>query len=423
MDTSPLPPGVDLLVALALVLLNGYFVAAEFALVKVRASRLADLAERRRPFAATAVALAGRLGHSLAGAQLGITLTSLALGWLGEPAFARLLAGPLASIGIGGAVLHPLAFGLAFGTITLIHITVGEQVPKLLAIARPEAFALAIAPGMRAFLVVTRPAVALINLVSNGIVRLFGVHAADLSEERVHTETELQFLLAASEHSGVLDAVEQDLASNSLGLGDLTLAAIMIPRVAIVGIADDLSLARARAVAVESRHDWLPVFRGGSADDISSVIDWHSLFLAADGSDWLALAKPVQLLPASVSATFALARLRLAGNEMAVVLDEYGGTAGLVTVRTLYDVVTREVISIDGPAEISGRLPIRVVEDLIGAELADEDTATLGGLVTARLGRFARPGDTVALGAWTVTVIKVAPRRGTVEMLRLERTA
>lgn len=275
---------------------------------------------------------------------------------------------------------------------------------------------------MRLFLILAMPAVAIINVISNAIVRVFGVRAGDLSDDRVHTETELKFLLAASEMGGILDPVEQDLASNSLELGDITLGDIMVPRMRVIGIADNCDLADAREVAIRSGHDWLPVFRGGSTDDICGVIDWHSLFRAVDGSAWLPLVTAVQFLPKSAPATYALSKLRSAGSEMAVVLDEFGGTAGLVTVRTLYDEVTREESILDGPTEIAGRLPVRFVEEMVGANLPAGAT-TIGGLVTASLGRFARVGDTVALGDWTATVLRVVARRGTVEAVRLERTA
>ncbi len=420
MEDTPIPPDVAIPVAIGLILANGFFVASEFALVKVRHSRLQELADRGSGLARQAQRLTGRLDLYLAAAQLGITVASLSLGWIGEPAVAALLQGPLAQLGIPESWSLPISIALGLFIITALHITIGEQVPKMLAIVRPERWALIVTPGLRLFYLLASPAIRLLNATSNGLLRLLRVPARALHEEPAHSDQELRILLAAAGRSGILDPIERALADRSLVLGDVTLDEIMIPRVAIRAIRDELTLADARARAIASGHDWLPVYHE-TIDDIVGVVEWRDLF-GADDPDWRSRVREVLYLPQGVSASVALARLRATRSEMAILLDEYGGTAGLVTIRTLYEEVTRPETGWDPSTEVPGRTPLRIVEDLVGAEAPEEEAAeaaTIGGYVVARLGRFAAAGDEVSLGRWMIRVTRVDPRRQLIAGVRL----
>lgn len=402
--TGGLDPFVGIAIALGLVAANGFFVSAEFALVKARADRLEELARRRR-FARLATRLLERLDHSLSVAQLGITLASLALGWVGEPAVAALIRSPLATLGLGESFVTPIAVVLAFSGITAMHIVAGEQVPKLVAIAEPERIVLLVAPGMRLFGLLVAPAVDLLAAISGRVTRLLGVR--DIGEgEAARSDRELRTLLAASGEAGALDEVEQELAERSVGLGALDLGDIMVPRVAIVAIGRDEGIEEARRIALEEGHDWLPVY-GEDLDDIVGVIEWRALF-APNGSEWGARIGEPLFLPDSMAASDALERFVAEGARLAVVLDEHGGVAGLVTKATLYEVLTGHTPDLgSAPLPVEGSLAVHLLEEMLGRDLPDE-AATVGGLITAILGRFARVGDEVEIPGARLRVLELA---------------
>ncbi len=185
-DPLLLPVEVSLPLTAVLIFLNGFFVASEFALVKARRARIASLSDQGSHVARATSAILRRLDVYLAAAQLGITLASLALGWIGEPAVAAVLREPLADAGVDDRWLHPLSFAVGFGLITMLHITLGEQVPKMWAIARPEGMALGVTPGLRLFYIVALPAIRLLNGLSNGVLRLFGLRPVSEEDRGAH---------------------------------------------------------------------------------------------------------------------------------------------------------------------------------------------------------------------------------------------
>ena len=332
MTQDGIPPAVGLPIAFLLVLLNGFFVAAEFAIVKVRGTRLSELAAAGSPAARQASAIVGRLDAYLAATQLGITMASLALGWIGEPAVASVIEAPLHDVGLSDEGVEVVAFGTGFGLITLFHITLGELAPKSIAIARPEATTLVIAWPLRAFTTVMWPFIWTLNGFAGVLLRLVGIRPASESE-MAHTDEELRLLLASSREHGVIDTIEQELATRSLELGEHSVRSVMVPRTAMVALAADLPLEEARRHAIAGRHSRLPVYRD-SPDDVIGYVEWVDLF---DGGDdpWVARLRPIPIVPRSISASEALSTIRDAGAELALVLDEYGGTAGIITIRDL----------------------------------------------------------------------------------------
>lgn len=415
-----LSPELGIPLAVALILVNGFFVASEFALVKVRRSRLEELAEGGSRGARQAQGILRRLDFYLAASQLGITVASLALGWVGEPVVAGILTGPLTAVGVGSAFIPIISVAVGFLLITALHISLGEQVPKMLAIARPERWAVFVAPGLRAFSLVARPAIVALNLVSNQVVRVLGVDPSALKEETIHSDQELQLLLAASQEHGLLDAIEQELATNALELGDRSAAEIMTPRVAVAALADDLTLEEARVIAVHSGHDRLPLYHE-TIDDITGVVEWRDLY-RTDDEAWATRARPVPYVPETASASLALARMRAAGTEMAVVVDEYGGTAGIITLRTFFEQVAGQDAAWEPSREIPGGLPLRVVEELLDSHPGDVEATTVAGYVFEKLGRPAEVGDRVPFGRWTLTVERIAPERNVAAAVRASET-
>ncbi len=399
MDQSPSYLGV--LVAFGLVLVNGFFVAAEFAIVKVRQTRLTELSSQGNRLAPRAHRIAGRLDAYLAATQLGITIASLGLGWIGEPAVASLIEEPLARLGLGEAAIEVIAFGLAFGFITVLHITLGELAPKSLAILRPERTALAVAWPLDVFYFVMRPAIVLLNGTANLLLRLIGLNPATESEA-AHSDVELRLLLASSGEHGIIDPVEQELASRSLTLGDLSVRDVLVPRTALDALPIRLSGEEARRLALLFRRSRLPVY-ADSLDDIRGVIDWPDLF-AEPASGWAARIRPLLVVPESLAASAALARLLDARTDVALVLDEYGGTAGLLTYRDLVgEIAQREILS---AGHLAGDTPVHLVEESLGIRMGESEATTIGGFLVERLGRMAATGDEVQIGDWLFRVVE-----------------
>jgi CBS domain containing-hemolysin-like protein len=395
------PSYIGLLVAFCLVLVNGFFVAAEFAIVKVRQTRLAELANEGNRLAPRAQRITARLDAYLAATQLGITIASLGLGWIGEPAVAALIEEPLARLGLGETAIEVIAFGLAFSFITILHITLGELAPKSLAILRPERTALVVAWPLDVFYFVMRPAIVLLNGTANLLLRLVGVNPATESEA-AHSDVELRLLLASSGEHGVIDPIEQELASRSLTLGDLSVRDVMVPRTALDAIPINSSGEEARREALTLRRSRLPVY-DDSLDDIRGVIEWPDLF-AEPVTGWIARIKPVLVLPETIPASLALRRLLDAHTDVALVLDEYGGTAGLLTYRDLVgEVAQREVLS---AGHLAGDTPVHLVEESLAIDMGDSEATTIGGYLAERLRRIPLPGDEVEVGEWRFRVIE-----------------
>ncbi len=390
---------VGLFIAFVLVLVNGFFVAAEFAIVKVRQTRLAELAARGNRLAPRAQRIAHRLDAYLAATQLGITIASLGLGWIGEPAVALLIEEPLRGLGVGEAAIEVMAFGLGFGFITILHITLGELAPKSVAIMRPERTALVVAWPLDVFYFVMRPAIILLNGTANLLLRLVGLHPAS-ETEAAHSDIELRLLLASSGEQGVIDSVEQELASRSLTLGDLSVRDVHVPRTALDAVSIHLSAEEARTQAIALRRSRLPVY-GDSIDDIRGVIEWPDLFAEPAGA-WVSRVKPLIVLPETITASSALARLIDAGTDAALVLDEYGGTAGFLTYRDLVgELAGRNVIS---AGHLPGDTSVHLIEESLGIRMGESEATTIGGLLVERLGRMALPGDEVQVGEWLFRV-------------------
>jgi len=420
------------------VLLNGFFVAAEFALVKVRESRIEQLARDGSRAAPTVQHILRHLDRYLSACQLGITLASLVLGALGEPAVSVLLVAAAASLGLpvaADAGWVPIAsIALAFTIITMLHMTVGEQAPKMWALRRSESMALATGPTLRAFTFVFGPFIVAINRISNGLLRLIGL-PADLGHEASHSAEEIRSILSLSALAGHISEQELELTENVFRLVDLEVRHIVVPRVEVDYLTLEHSLEENLERIRTSGHSRLPLCEIG-LDTIVGLVgarDVLGVALRGEKPDLRALARPPVFVPDTMALASLLRELQAAREHCAVVLDEHGTAIGLAfredaleeIVGPLGDEFDEDeplVVALDGGAyELPGRMALPEAEALLELELPDderEEEDTIGGHVTARLGRLPKRGDRVRVGRYVATVIDASRRRA--QRLRLE---
>lgn len=417
---------VGLLAVFALVLANGFFVATEFALVSVRRTRIQQLAAEGDPRAPGVLDLLSHLDTYIAATQLGITISSLALGWIGEPAVATLLHGLFAHlpIEVGSATSHAISFVLAFSFVTSLHIVIGELAPKSLALQRSEATALWVARPIHWFLVVFRPVIAFLNWIGNRVVTLIGIDPAS-GHELVQSAEELMLAVDASREAGLVNETAHDLVGRAFSFTDMQARHVMVPRTEVVALPVDATLDDVIALSNESSHTRLPVFEGDS-DHIIGIIKIKKLmpfFLdraRATASVTNTVTAPARfdirehmaepmLVPETLAASEVLTQMREGQVQMAVVIDEYGGTAGIVT---LQDIVTHLIGRIqeeddegerdhrdpDGVLHLDGLTNLAELRERFGIDLqtGEYDVETLGGYVFFSLGRPAVVGDEVA---------------------------
>jgi CBS domain containing-hemolysin-like protein len=420
---------------IVLVLANGFFVSAEFAIVAVRRSRLQQLAEEGRRGAKAAREVVRHLDRYIAACQLGITMASLALGWIGEPALARHLEPLLLPIAgrFAWASAHGIAVGAAFTVITALHIVLGELAPKGLALQHPEGTTLWVSRPLHWFYNVFRWPIGVLNAVGNAVLRMFGMRPAS-GEELVHSAEELDLLLQASEQAGEVEPAEARIASRAFQFADITAGELLTPRTEVEAVPVASTLPDLLARAREVRHSRLPVYED-SLDHILGVLYLRDLFrfLGPDHPrfDVRAVLRPALTVPTTKRADALLDEMRAARQELAVVVDEYGGTAGVVTLHDLLEGLVGRIdeeppvpgeratplaAAPDGSQLFDGLTRLRDFEDATGIEVPEEDRQaadTLGGLIMLRLGRLPRAGDEVELGG----------RRLRVERLRRHRVA
>ena len=401
-----------LVVVVLLVAANALFVAAEFSFITVdRATveRQAEAGDRR-----SAGLLKGlrSLSTQLSGAQLGITVTSLVVGFIAEPAIATLLRGPLGLIGLPDAAAVGVAVALALLIATAVQMVFGELVPKNWAIAQPLRIARAVAGPQRAFTTATRPLLRFLNGTANKILRLMGLEPAEeLASAR--SPQELVSLVDRSQQEGTLHASTAQLVARSIEFGSRTAADAMTPRPRVRFLAADAPVSEVVVTAAGTGHARFPVTRGG-VDDVVGVVHFkHALAVPHEQRDACTIGQVmvgVPAVPETMELDPLLVMLREQGLQLAVVVDEYGGTAGIVTLEDLVEEIVGEIAdeqdrsasrlqqSPDGSWSLSGLVRPDEAGGLLGLELPEpEHSDTLGGLLAERLGRLPQVGDTITL--------------------------
>jgi len=416
-----------------LVLVNGFFVASEFALVRVRRQRMEALAEEGKAGAALTLRILEEISKYLSSCQFGITLASLGIGFLGEPAIAALVEPAL-----GGVVSHGIAVVIAlvfaYTISTVLHITIGEQVPKIWAIVSAEEMARRIARPLHWFTILFQPAIVALNAASNGILRLGGIKADEATAEEGGTPKELKLLIAESLSGGQLDAGEAGMLTGVFHLHEQEARQVMTPFPAVVTVDTSEDVETALRRCVSSGHTRLVVTEDENPDRVKGLVHVNSLVrqLMAEGPE--ASLEPfvhdAPIVPETKPLDDLLADLQRQRAALAVVVDEYGRTAGVVTVEDIVEEVVGEIEDETDPAGgavrrlANGDWFVRghvAVNDLIdyGVELPAESEAynSVGGFVFAELGRLPRRGDTVRADGYSIRVESVRENR--VEAVRI----
>jgi CBS domain containing-hemolysin-like protein len=413
---------VPLLIIAGLVLLNGLFVAAEFAFVGAPRAAI----ERRAAAGDRRVLRIREILHNprsqdryLATAQIGITIASLGLGMYGEEVVAGWLEAPFERLGVLGPVAaHGVASFIAVMVMTYVHIVVGEMVPKSIALQRAEQTAVLVSPLMRAIWIAFYPLVMLLNGIGNAILRLFGVERQHGSVEQYHTAEELRYIVRESLEGGKLGDESGRVLQELLDFGDLTAAEVMVPRVHVVAIPLDASREEVRDLLVSSPHTRYPVYRD-DLDDVVGVLhvkDVLRLLTQDEEPDGYPL-RPVPYVPETSRVDVVLAAMRREHTQLAIILDEHGGTAGLVSVEDLFEEVVGEIeeeaerphswSDDGGRLHVAGTFRIEEVGERFGTELEHEDVDTVSGLVLTLLDRPPEVGDAVSYDGVVFEVLAV----------------
>lgn len=383
---------LNLFFVLLLVFFNGVFVAAEFSLVKMRQSRLTQLVSEGNRLAGYALRVNKKLDSYLSATQFGITLASLGLGWIGEPAISELLVGPLMfRMGITDPTLiGTVSVVLGFCIITFLHIVLGELAPKSLAIQKTEGAALLLSAPLMAFYKIFFPFIWLLNASANGLLKLFGVHPAG-EAEAAHSEEEIRILMNQSAKSGVIDKDEMKLMDNIFEFSDLLAREIMLPRTDMDCLYTNNTLEENLRIISDTKHSRYPI----AVEDKDQIIGFVHItdFLLADTDhqkELTSLVRPILNVPESMEISHVLRLMQKKHAQLTLVVDEYGGTAGMLTaeeileeiVGELYDEfederpgveIQEDVISVDG------RMLIEDVNDLTGVIIEDDEVDSIGG--------------------------------------------
>lgn len=408
-----------------LVCLNGFFVASEFAIVKVRESQLTALIGRGVKQAEVARHVTTHLDAYLSATQLGITLASLALGWVGEPFIAHMLHPVFLAAGITShAAITSISFAFAFATITFLHIVIGELAPKSLAIRKPVPTTLWVSRPLKLFHTLFRPAIWVLQGTANFLLkRFFGIEPV-AEHELAHTEEELRLLLAESGKARVLSSAGASISARAFDLRHLTARDITTPRPEVVfldaadGYAENLRLAK------RSGHTRFPLCRGHLDDAIGLIHIKDMIALASEPAPRLeAIRRELPAVPEMMTLEKLLDVFLTRRAHLALVVDEFGGGTGIVTLDNVieelvgeiqdeFDVEARDFERIN-PDEfhVRARLPLHELRKLAGLELENSDVTTVGGYVTSVLGHLPIEGEIVQIGEYRATVLKADRRR------------
>jgi CBS domain containing-hemolysin-like protein len=406
---------VPVLVCTVLILLNGLFVAAEFAIVgapRATIERLADGGSRSARLVRRILDDPREQDRFIATAQLGITAASLGLGMYGEHLLAEWLAGVFGAWFEASGLerwiaAHAVASVIAIAVLTYFHIVVGEMVPKSLALSRADRTVLWIAPPMRALQYVLYPLVAALNGVGNGLLRLVGIERHGGGHEQVRTPEELAFIVRESQAGGLLRSESASVVQELLEFGDLTAGEVMVPRVRVTGIPLGAGADQLRRTLETRPHTRYPVY-DGTLDQIVGMLHVKDMLRCLPGCPPLTISqvRAVPFLPESAGVERVMAAMRQANAQLVVVMDEHGGTAGIITVEDLFEEVVGDIGEdaleepeirrvAEGCVRALGTARVEDVGSALGVALEHEDVDSVSGLVLALLGRPPQLGDRV----------------------------
>ncbi|WP_041749543.1 hemolysin family protein [Brevibacillus brevis] len=408
----------NLILVMILVLLNGFFVATEFAIVKVRESRIAQLAAEGNKRAVDVERVLHNLDAYLSACQLGITLASLGLGWLGEPAIAHLLHPVFGYFHLNETVVTSISFIIAFSLITFLHIVLGELAPKTLAIQYSEKVVLAVAKPIQLFYKIMYPFIQMLNWSASHFLGLF--HISLEPHQEAHTEEEIRILVNESHKSGLIDQTELMLVDNIFDFSETMAREIMVPRtdMVVLNLRDPFD-ENVKHVQ-NGRFTRYPVVDGDKDHVVGSlhIKDMLTGLLEGESHDLQTFMRPILTVPETISISRLLTMLQKQRGQMAIIIDEYGGTAGLVTLEDImeeivgdiqdeFDDERPEVERSDGMLSLDGRMLLEEAGDYLDIELESSDVDTLAGWIYMQIDHPPRVGDRVREGKYEFIVGEV----------------
>lgn len=415
---------IDIIIVFLLVFMNGFFVAAEFAMVKVRKSRVETLVIEGNTNAKHTLKVVNDLNSYLSGCQLGITLASLGLGWVGEPALSNMLSPFLNMFNISEVTAHSISFILAFSIITGFHIVLGELVPKSLAIITAEKIAMYTALPLIMFYNLTYPIMWLFNHTTNFILKIFGFSQMDEHEE-AHTDEEIKLLVEESYKHGLIDKTELTFVDNIFDFSEKTVKDIMIPRTDMTCIFLEDSFDEIIEYALAEQLTRYPVCND-SKDNISGFIhikDLYRLKIEGNNENIQSIVREIKFVPESMSISELLKIFKKEKIQIAIVIDEYGGTFGLVTIEDIleeivgeiqdeFDEETEEIKKTkDGNYIVDGKVHIEYINELLDIEIEMEHIDTIGGWIYSQLKSYPQVNDKINYKEYEFIILKCDSKR------------
>jgi putative hemolysin len=412
-----LPWHIGLLIVAALLLANGLFVAAEFALVTVRRTRMEMLADEGQASARRVMRALGNLDYFVAASQLGITMASIALGFVGEPVLAGLIEPPVERVvgSFAPAISHTLAIAVAFFFVTSLHIVIGEFVPKSIALQEPERTATAISGPMSLFVRVFGPAIWLLNATGNTLLRMVGVAVDPITDTPLAAD-DLALTMESSASAGLISRRELDLAQHALELESTDAGHVMIPRNEIAAISQDASREEVLRLMAGHRHTRYPVYEG-DLDAITGILNAKHVLLDDDpDGDWRRHVQPPIILPESADVLEVIGKTEPGKNELVILVDEYGGTAGILS---LFDIAEHlagrlpEDLEAEDPAIprlpdgsllLSGQTRLTMLAERFAVDLEEDEVHTIAGVVMEQLGHIPVVGESVVVDGYELVV-------------------
>jgi CBS domain containing-hemolysin-like protein len=423
----------EIFLTFLLVFLNGFFVAAEFALVKVRMSQLEMRIQGGSRLAALAKSILGNLDAYLSASQLGITLASLGLGWIGEDVASQIVTSIFHLVGVEAepALAHRIAGPVAFVMITVLHIILGEQAPKWLAIQRPEPVAMAVSLPLRVFYTIFKPFIIALNWLANALLRAIGIEPSH--EHDVHSAEELRYLLVQGAESGAIQSREHELIENVFGLADRTAHQIMVPRTSIHAIDAAAKVDDILAQVIEDGYSRLPIYRD-TLDNIIGVVYAKDILTLAQHKELIVLqdiVRPPYFVSEEKNVGDLLREFQKRRIHVAIVLDEFGGTAGMVTLEDILEEIVGDIMdeydedvsqvqmSAQDEFVIKASTPIAEINELLPVPLPEEESyETLAGLMNSIFGRIPSAGDTAVYEGYECIILEATRRN--VELVRMK---
>ncbi|SDF64674.1 hemolysin family protein [Halorientalis regularis] len=413
----------QVVVALALVILNGFFVAAEFAFVRIRGTSVEQLVEEGATGSGTLQEVMTNLDDYLATTQLGITIASLGLGWVGEPAVASLIEPVLASV-LPSNLIHLVAFAIGFTLITFLHVVFGELAPKTIAISQTERLSLFLAPPMKFFYYILYPGIVVFNGAANAFTRALGVPPASETDETLG-ERELLRVLTRSGEEGDIDTTEVQMIERVFDLDDIVVREVMVPRPDVVSVPADASLSDLQSIVLEAGHTRYPVLDADDGDQVAGFVDVKDVLRAEveddDAGSVGDIARDIVIVPETMALSDLLRQFREEQQQMVAVIDEWGAFEGVATVEDVVEALVgdlRDEFDTDErePSirphdedgyEVDGGVPLSKINHVIAGDFRSDEVETIGGLVLEQLDRAPEREDSIEVDGHVVEVTSV----------------